>query len=58
MIDETGLTGRYDFDLSWQKGDLKSLQNAPHDQLEFALTNGIRNRELLVVTSAVKPKTW
>gem|GEM_PF-3169301 len=33
IIDDTGLNGLYDFDLSWRAGNLASLQVALHDQL-------------------------
>jgi uncharacterized protein (TIGR03435 family) len=58
VIDDTSLPVLYDFDLSWQKGDLKSLQTALHDQLGLDLTKETRDREFLVVLSAVEPKTW
>ena len=58
VIDETGLTGRYDFDLSWKSGDLSSLTAALHDQLGLILARDTRQLEVLVVTTATEPRTW
>lgn len=58
IVNETGLTGLYNFDLSWRKGDLESLQSALRDQLGLTLVKEMRNREFLVVKTAVEPKTW
>jgi uncharacterized protein (TIGR03435 family) len=58
VIDETSLTGLYDFDLVWQKGNLESLQAALRDQLGLALKKEVRNREFLVVVQSEQPTTW
>jgi uncharacterized protein (TIGR03435 family) len=58
VIDETGLTGVYDFDLTWKTGDIASLTSALHDQLGLTLTKETRQREFLVIDSAVEPTTW
>lgn len=58
IIDETGLTDIYDFDLVWQKDDFDSLQESLRNQLGIAISKGIRDREFWVVTQAVEPTTW
>lgn len=58
VIDETALTGLYDFDLVWQKGNSDSLQESFRNQLGLAIKKEVRDREFWVVTQAVEPTTW
>ena len=58
VLDETGLTALYDFDLEWQKGNPESLASAVRTQLGLTLSRETRDREFLVVTSATEPMTW
>ena len=58
VIDETGLNGNYDFDLSWDKDDSTSLATSLHDQLGLTLKKETRNREFLIVDEASQPQTW
>jgi uncharacterized protein (TIGR03435 family) len=58
VIDQTGLSGAYQVELSWQAGDVKSLQAALRQTLGLALTDETQSREFLVVTSATQPLTW
>lgn len=57
VLDDTNLTGVYDFKLSWNKGDMESQAAALHDQLGLDLKRETRPREFLVIDSAVEPKT-
>ena len=58
IVDETNLTGRYNFDLKWDKGNRQSLQDALRSQLGLSLTKRIVPEEFLVIASANGPKTW
>ena len=55
VIDESGLTGRYDFQLQWKAGDSTSLVAAVRDQLGLTLVKASRNREFVVVDAATEP---
>lgn len=49
VIDETGLEGRYTFDLEWTVGDRESLIKAIRERLGLALTEDHRKVDVLLV---------
>ncbi len=58
IINETGLDGLYDFELSWRDGNPESLKNALYAQLGLTLARETRDRQFVVVVAATEPKTW
>src|SRR5262249_45011467 len=48
VIDQTGLTQKFDIDLKWE-GDLEALKRALHDQLGLELVPANQPVEILVV---------
>lgn len=58
VFDETGLQGRYDFDLKWNHKDPSSLVSAIREQLGLALVPVERQMEHLVVETGEEPRTW
>ncbi len=56
-FDETGIKGRYDFDLTWDSKNPESIITAVRDQLGLELKRTQRPLEYLVVESAREPKT-
>lgn len=58
VFDETGLQGKYDFDLKWNHKDPTSLVPAIREQLGLALVPAERQMEHLVVETGEEPRTW
>jgi len=58
VIDETGLTGRYDFDLKWDSNQPTSIVAAIREQLGLELVVQQRKLDHLVVDSIAETKTW
>jgi uncharacterized protein (TIGR03435 family) len=58
VLDETGLTERYDFNLKWDVNQPTSIIDAIRDQLGLELVAERRNLEHLVIDSIVETKTW
>ena len=58
VIDETGLTGRYDFELRWDMKNHLSFAEAIHSQLGLRLSAKRRSLGHLVVDSITMPAAW
>jgi uncharacterized protein (TIGR03435 family) len=58
VLDETGLAGRFDFELKWDAANPPSMIEAVRTQLGLELTPSRRPLEYLVVDSAVQPQAW
>ncbi len=58
VFDETGLTGRYDFDLKWDPNQPTSIVAAIREQLGLELVVQQRKLDHLVVDSIAETKTW
>lgn len=58
VVDETGLTGRYDYELKWDSNQPASIITAIREQLGLELVAQQRKQEHLVVDSIQEPKSW
>ena len=61
VLDKTGLTGKYDFKLTWASDDIQTDSNAPslfaavQEQLGLKLESGKRPVEVIVIDHVEKP---
>jgi len=58
VLDETGLEGRYDFELHWDIRNPISVLDFVRDELGLELRPQVREREHLIVRSIERAKTW
>ncbi|HWQ02971.1 MAG TPA: TIGR03435 family protein [Candidatus Nitrosotenuis sp.] len=52
IVDETQLTGKFDFELTWDEKDAKSMVAAVREQLGLELREARRSVEMLIIESA------
>ena len=58
VVDETGLSGSYDYQLTWDGKQPGSIIEAVREQLGLELVPGERKRTHLIVDSVQEAKTW
>lgn len=58
VLDETGLTGRYDLELRWEAGRPASLAESVKQQLGLELAEARRMLDSLEVRGARRPRGW
>lgn len=58
VLDETGIAGRFDFELKWSAAEPPSLKDAIRTQLGLELVQAKRPLSYIVVDSAVAPRDW
>jgi uncharacterized protein (TIGR03435 family) len=55
VLDKTGLTGRYDFSLRWERNNTQSFFTAVREQLGLGLVPSIGSGEFYIIDSVEKP---